>query len=355
MERPPLAPRQLPIPGRAARGLGTEALVRTELPAPGTTLPLVFRAVTPGVDATAWAGANREQVQAAIDRHGGVLLRGFGVGGAEELERFTSAVSGGALPYRERSSPRTQVAGRVYTSTDHPPDQPIFPHNEQSYNLTFPLKILFLCVTPAEEGGATPVADVREVYRLLDPELRRPFEEKGYMYVRNFGTGLGLSWRDAFQTDDPVEVEAYCRENRIDFEWRGPERLRTRQVRPAAALHPRTGEPVWFNHATFFHASTLDPRTRDVLLAALPEDELPNHTFYGDGSPIPPEVTDALRDAYARATVRFGWEAGDLLVLDNMLAAHARDPFRGPRRVLTAMADPCHWDGVAPVASPARA
>ena len=171
------------------------------------------------------------------------------------------------------------------------------------------------------------------------------------MYVRNFGTGLGLGWRDAFQTEDRGEVEAYCGENRIELEWRGGERLRTRQVRSAAALHPRTGERVWFNHATFFHVSTLEPRTRDVLLSALAEDELPNQTFYGDGSPIPPEVMDALRAAYHQATVRFPWEAGDLLLLDNMLTAHARDPFKGPRRVLTAMADPCRWDDVAPVRS----
>src|SRR3954447_9454039 len=349
MDRLPIAPRNAPFGRRPGRGMATEEPVRAEAPPAGATLPLVFRPAMDGVDAAEWARTSRERIQAALDQHGGVLLRGFGLAGPEDLERFTAAVSTGALTYQERSSPRTQVAGRVYTSTDHPPDQRIFLHNEQSYNLTFPLKILFLCVTPAEEGGATPIADVRQVYRLLAPELRRPFEEKGYLYVRNFGTGLGLAWQDAFQTDDRAQAEAYCRENRIEFEWLGGERLRTRQVRRASALHPRTGEPVWFNHATFFHASTLEPKTRDVLLAALPEAELPNQTFYGDGSPIPPEVTDALRDAYARATVRVPWERGDLLLLDNMLAAHARDPFRGARRVLTAMADPFAWDDAAPV------
>lgn len=351
MDRPVIAPRNTPFARRPGRGLAAEEPVRTEAPPTGGTLPQVYRPAMDGVDAAEWARANRDQLHAALDRHGGVLLRGFGLGGPEDLERFTAAVSAGALTYQERSSPRTQVAGRVYTSTDHPPDQSIFLHNEQSYNLTFPLKILFLCVTPAEEGGATPIADVREVYRLLSPELRRPFEEKGYLYVRNFGTGLGLAWQDAFQTEDRAQVEAYCRENRIEFEWLGGERLRTRQVRRASALHPRTGEPVWFNHATFFHVSTLEPRTRTVLTSALKEDELPNHTFYGDGTPIPPEVMEALRDAYARATVRFPWEKGDLLLLDNMLAAHARDPFRGARRVLTAMADPVAWDAVAPASA----
>ncbi len=33
----------------------------------------------------------------------------------------------------------------------------------------------------------------------------------------------------------------------------------------------------------------------------------------------------------------FEWRAGDLLVVDNVLAAHGRMPFSGARRVLLAM------------------
>ena len=48
-----------------------------------------------------------------------------------------------APPYMERSSPRHEVADHVYTSTDHPPRHPIALHNEQSYNITWPLRIFF--------------------------------------------------------------------------------------------------------------------------------------------------------------------------------------------------------------------
>jgi alpha-ketoglutarate-dependent taurine dioxygenase len=34
----------------------------------------------------------------------------------------------------------------------------------------------------------------------------------------------------------------------------------------------------------------------------------------------------------------FPWRTGDVLMLDNMLTAHARDPFEGPRKVVVAMA-----------------
>jgi alpha-ketoglutarate-dependent taurine dioxygenase len=53
---------------------------------------------------------------------------------------------------------------------------------------------------------------------------------------------------------------------------------------------------------------------------------------------------DALRAAYEAETVTFDWERGDVLLVDNMLTSHARSSFRGPRRVLVAMADPYERD-----------
>src|SRR5688572_31013451 len=37
------------------------------------------------------------------------------------------------------------------------------------------------------------------------------FAQKQVMYVRNYGDGLGLSWQEAFQTDDKRIVEEHCR------------------------------------------------------------------------------------------------------------------------------------------------
>jgi hypothetical protein len=110
--------------------------------------------------------------------------------------------------------------------------------------------------------------------------------------------------------------------------------------------HPQTGEPVWFNHATFFHVSTLPEAVREGLAAGLAEEDLPANTYYGDGSPIEPETLEHLRAAYREETVLFPWRQGDLLMLDNMLVAHGRSPFRGPRKILVAMADPISWDAV---------
>jgi len=135
-------------------------------------------------------------------------------------------------------------------------------------------------------------------------------------------------------------VEAYCRSNAIEVEWKDGDRLRTRQVRPVMARHPRTREMVWFNHATFFHVSTLEPSLRDLFLIGFDEEELPNNTYYGDGSPIEPSVLDELRQAYRQEMVAFPWQKGDILMLDNMLTSHGRAPFVGPRKVVVGMAEP---------------
>ncbi len=314
-------------------------------PENGGTLALTVIRVDE-IDLIDWARESRDFIKAGLAKHGAMLFRDFAVKEASTFEKFIQTVCGELIEYRERSSPRTCVSGRVYTSTDHPARLSIFPHNEQSYNERFPRWISFFCEQPATRGGATPIADTRRVFLRLDPSIRRRFIEKKYMYVRNYGTGLGLSWQDGFQTEDRREVEQYCRASNIEFEWRGADALRTKQVRTAAARHPKTSEWVWFNHATFFHLSTLEPGLREALLEVLGEDELPNNTYYGDGSPIEPSVLDELRAAYLEELTRFTWQAGDVLLLDNMLTAHARDPFEGPRKVLTAMAQPWNWADV---------
>lgn len=319
--------------------LSQENLVRFGAMAPNQSLPVVAQPALEGVDLAEWAGNCRDLIETKLMRHGAILFRNFDLDGAAALERFVQRLCGELMEYRERSSPRHEIGGRVYTSTDYPPDQVIFPHNEHSYSLKLPLKLFFLCVTPAAEGGETPIADTRRIYRRIAPEIRDRFFRKRYVYVRNFGDGFGVSWQTAFQTDDKAAVETYCYQNAIEFEWKAGDRLRTRQVRPAVVRHPRTGESVWFNHITFFHISTLAPSVREALLGSYDEDDLPNNTYYGDGSPIEPEVVEQLHDAYLQEVVRFRWQKQDLLLLDNMLTAHARAPFLGPRTVLFAMSD----------------
>lgn len=329
---------------RAAVSLSLENLTRY-FRFEGQTLPLVIEPSQPGLDAVAWAEHRAAHLDALISDNGAVLLRNFPIDSTACFQQVITAACGPLMDYIERSSPRTCVSGKVFTSTDYAAERSIFLHNEQSYNLVFPLRIAFYCEQPAQSGGATPIADTRKVLNRLCPETRGRFQRTGYLLARNYGRGCGLPWQNAFQTDDPEKVKEHCQANEIDFEWRGDE-LRTRQVRPVIARHPRTGALAWFNHLTFFHKSALEPEVQRELEAHFTEDTLPNHTYYGDGAPVEDHVMQELRDAYIAEQVSFTWQKGDVLLLDNLLVAHGRAPFEGPRKVRVAMAQPWNWADV---------
>jgi alpha-ketoglutarate-dependent taurine dioxygenase len=333
--------KKLPAILRRSVKVSAEALVTMEPLCPGRLLPLLVgpKSDELKVDLLSWVTDERELLEAKLLEHGGILFRGFGVSTTEQLDGLIRAFSGQPLDYLDRATPRSQVSGKIFSSTDYPPDQTIELHNENCYASAFPGKIFFLCQTPAHEGGATPIADCREVYRLIAPDVRERFARRGVMYVRNFVDGLGLSWQDVFQTADREEMARFCRASGIEVEWRGPEHLRTRQVRPALARHPRTGEMVWFNQAVAFHVTTLEDVVRESLVAELSEEGVPKNAFYGDGAEIAADDLEAVREAHRRATFDVQWRAGDLLVLDNLLSAHGRRPYSGPRKVVVGMAE----------------
>ena len=336
----------LPPIKRKPIGGSPETLVRESFFDLPEKLPLVIQPATEGLNIVSWLAENQDFVKSRLLKHGGILFRNFSVVSPEDFKSFMQKAAIEPMEYHEGASPRTQISDNVYTSTDYPSDHTIFLHNELSYRHTFPLKIFFWCQIPADQGGETPIADVRRVYNRINPSTREKFMQKGWMLVRNFGDGFGLSWQQAFHTTNKTEVEQYCQKADIQFEWKEKGRLRTRQIRPAVAKHPYTGDMVWFNHIAFFHVSSLMPTIREAFLAEFKEEDLPTNTYYGDGIPIEPEVLQELFDAYRQETVAFRWERGDLLMLDNVLVAHGRATFTGQRRILVGMSDPFSWNNM---------
>jgi len=287
--------------------------------------------------------ALRAAVDSQLHQAGGLLFRGFGLLGEQAFQQFARAFGHDLLNYEFGSTPRSALEQGVYTSTEYPAHQVIPLHCEQSYTRNWPMKIWFHCIQPSEEGGETPIADSRQMYARIDPALRRRFAEKRLMYVRNYGNGLDLPWQRAFNTEDRAAAERYCREQGIDFEWKDDGELRTRQVCQAVAVHPRTRESVWFNQAHLFHVSNLAPVVQESLLELVGSDlELPRNVYYGDGSPLELSALDEIRAVLDDCTVKFPWQKGDVLMLDNMLAAHGRSTFKGARKVIVAMAEPGH-------------
>lgn len=325
-------------PRKAVR-VSTEELVNHR-PLLEDGLPLLFEPAGDHINLGSWVEGNRQLIDSKLVEHGALLFRGFGLDGADDFYAAAETLSPDLLDYTERAAPRHQVGSqKVFTSTEFPADQVIPLHHEMSYSHNWPTRLFFFCAQPPAARGCTPLADDRKVVKLLDAEIKAEFLDKGVMYVRNYGEGVDMSWREVFQTEDRAEVEAYCRASHMEWEWRDGDRLRTRARRQVTATHPVTGETLWFNHAHMFHQSNLEPEVREALLSEFAPDELPRNAFFGDGSPIPAEHLEHVRGVYNDVAVTFPWQKGDLLVVDNFLASHGRESFEGPRKILVVMAE----------------
>lgn len=314
------------------------APARVEAGAEGSALPLVLtprerdeRAITPEL---------RHWAERQLQDHGGILFRDFEMPTVDAFRTFAASFGDPLLGYEFGSTPRSKIAEGVYSSTEYPPHQRILLHNEQSYSQKWPMKLWFYCAIAPRTGGETPLADSRQVYRRVGRAVRERFEARGLMYVRNFGGGLDVPWQRVFDTEDVAEVERYCRAHGILCEWKEDGELRTRQRCQSVARHPRTGDPVWFNQAHLFHVSALAPEVRDALLESVDPEDLPRNVYYGDGGVIEDSVLNEVRGVLDELEVSFPWRTGDVLMLDNMLVAHGRMPFEGPRKIVVAMAGP---------------
>ncbi|MHB8270107.1 TauD/TfdA family dioxygenase [Bradyrhizobium sp.] len=302
--------------------------------------PVRIEPSQPDIDLAAWVGYNRARIEAELLRYGAVLFRGFSVRSATEFWAVVDAHKVELMHYAESATPRVEVGDRLYTSTEFPADQTISLHNENSSAAIWPMKLWFYCEQTAQRGGETSIADVRRVLARIPDEVRDMFARKGWAVVRNYGDGVGLPWRVAFNTNEREEVERYCALNEVERQWKDENRLRTIQRRPAIRTHPATGESVWFNHMVFWHPSSLDPVVRRTLEAEFDPLDLPYSTFFGDLSPIHDDVVAAVREAYDAETIAEPWQVNDVLLVDNMLVAHGRRPFEGKRRVLVMMGQP---------------
>lgn len=351
-------------------------------PATGPTQPSTYRSQgelpwvihadgNPGVEGlVAWLTDQADFVREQLTVHGAILFRGFEVTEANDFERIARAIDDGLQNEYLGLSPRNALTDYVFTASEIPSLFPIPEHNEMSFVAKPPRSVFFWCkAEPAAGSGETPLVDMRNVYKDLDPEVRERFERRGIRIVRNYRapgkqrpwdlTQL-KPWADMFQTTDRTIVEEKCARENFTPIWGEDNSLKLLSSQPATKAHPRTGEMVWFNHAAVFHTSIGDGELRRIfllrpavrsLLAWIAAktftvaqrrlrnpDDLPMHCTYGDGTTIPDSDMEAVRDAIWKNLVITPWKNGDVLAIDNDSTGHGRLPFFGPRMIAVAWA-----------------
>ncbi len=300
----------------------------------------MLRVEAPG-DAAGWVAGRRDALRAAVAEHGSLLIRGLGLRDATGTEAVYRRL-GSPMSEKETFAPRRRYSDGVYSSSKWPPNQPMCMHHELSYTLEFPGLMLFACLVAPADAGATPIADSPTVLRALPAGLVERFERVGWLLIRNYNDDIGASIAEAFGSEDRGAVESYCRAKAIKFEWQPNGGLRTWQRRSAVVRHPLTGQRCWFNQIAFLNGWTMDPELREYLVDVYGEDGLPFNTFFGNGDAIDADLVQLINLAYEANTAREPWQAGDLMLVDNIRTAHGRERFAGPREVLVGMADAVH-------------
>lgn len=289
----------------------------------------------------AYYKANESKIDQDLATYGAIKFQNVPINSAEDFQHIVGALSPEFLNYQNGNSPRKKVANHVYTSTEYDKSQVITMHNEMSYSASWPKKLFLSCLTVSETGGETLLADSREILKRMNPTIVENIKTKGIRYIRNLHGGdgfFGKSWQETYETDDKSKVEEYLKAEQIDFQWREDNSLQIIQARKGLNEHRDTKELVWFNQIEHFHPVHLGDEIYEIIKSMYTSPlAYPMYVQYGDGSEISEEVIKEIIKTIDSVTLAPKWQANELLIVDNEIACHGRNPYTGDRLVLVSM------------------
>lgn len=331
-------------------------------------LPFVVQAFPETADVSRdelldWIARERDWLDNQLHAHGAILFRGFrALRTAEDFEAVMLQLSTELLDYAGGHTPRSAVKGKVVSSTDAPAHLTIGLHQEMSYlepspNFPDPTpdKVAFFCQVAPGGGGQTPICDMRLVYQRLPAELIRRFEERGLVLTRQLPetkeVGYEATWPTVLGSPDRSEAEKLAEKRGWRIEWTDDGGARVfHNPSPVVMTHRVTGDKVWFNQAHLLHKA-FAPWTGDFL-GSTPEQKREAerlrsrlsgrfflHSMHAVGSEIQVEDLKCIRSVIAETMVMFDWQVSDILVCDNKLVSHGRQPYQPPRTILAVLAN----------------
>ncbi|XP_078618816.1 dapdiamide synthesis protein DdaC-like [Branchiostoma floridae x Branchiostoma japonicum] len=290
-----------------------------------------FPALFQPADATGpleeWASVVKGVIDRELTGAGALLFRGLPIRTDQDFGQFCKRLGYDMMVYKGGAVDRSELTDMVYTAADEPLEMTIDLHTEMSYLPQWPKKLMFCCIKPPGEqyGGETPVTDMRSVLRDMDPVLLDRLRKRGIRYIRNIADRSRdvWCWQRTFRTEDREEVEKFLTERDFSFQWNSDDSVTYWYVMPATREHPDTGETLWFNQATSHHCSYFYQHP-NFGGAGQAKFRYPFHTCYGDGEEFRQEEVSHMQQIQWRHAVGFHWQAGDVLVVDNMVTGHGR-------------------------------
>lgn len=104
------------------------------------------------------------------------------------------------------------------------------------------------------------------------------------------------------------------------------------------ATHPVMGE-AFYRVQTHANKAFETPDRMAVTQALCTSQRIPSGHSMGNGEPLPDEDCERLAESYRAVTVAWPWQAGDVMILDNLIVTHGRNPYQGTRDTKVALLD----------------
>lgn len=311
--------------------------------APGTVTPLALRPSAPTTLDAAVARVRALQVDATLTallaKHGALLFRGLPIKDAHDFSAFAHAF--GFAPHEIVGIvvERGLLAANVAPANESPAHVTIYNHNESPQVPHAPGYIFFYGHRAPNEGGETPISSSAELYvraRAEVPQLVADLERLGVLSTVRYRPEAqykgGSTLRDAFGKEwaegdseqvkrDKVEdqIRRYGRGEHTTWTWSEDGGLEVRHVIPVLRRQAGTNLPVLFTQLASVYVRTLAGEATSRITTV----------SYGDGTPIPTEHLAKLKSITDDIRVLHRWQEGDVLVYDNVLAQHGREPWKG--------------------------
>lgn len=286
-----------------------------------------------------WIKQNQQQLEKQLLNSGAILFRGFPVDSAEAFDRFSASFGYPNFTYKDSLSNAVRInfTERVFTANEAPKDVEIYLHNEMAQTPVYPDNIFFFCLTPADNGGASPLCRCDMLYNGLVnsmPELAKDFANKGVKYttimpdVDNPQSGQGRSWMSTLSIKTKEEAETKLSRLGYSWQWLDDGSLKATTGVLPAVRRLNCGRDVFFNQiiAAFMGWKGVKENP-DIALT------------FGDGSSIPIDGLKHIAQLAEEYVYDAQWQAGDVAMVDNNLAMHGRRPYSGDtkRQVLVAL------------------
>ncbi|KAJ5305856.1 hypothetical protein N7508_004871 [Penicillium antarcticum] len=243
---------------------------------------------------------------------------------------------------------RPLLAPNVAPASDAPKEVLIYNHNESPQVPHAPENIFFYGHRAPKKGGESPISSSLELFNRAQqeiPDFIADLAEKGILsrvtYQAERQHQGGSTLRDAFgkeieDGDDEetqrkkieAQIARYGREKHTTWEWADDGLVLTHRL-PVIRTQRGTNLPTLFTGlAAYWKRAQSDIEARRKVTQQL----------FGDGMPIPDQYLANLAKITDDIRVLHRWQEGDVLVYDNTIAQHGREPWEGEQSDRVVMA-----------------